>query len=201
MLKTSNITELSTEFVRKCVNNYNTIPGPELVQVIMDERNTFGNFKIGVENVKMFIKNNSNELKDIQYELNKIYMETTYNVCHTRGINLTSVKANIKLTVKLDRTRLLSIELDSYTSGVSVVDKTEILMEFVLIYAKGFLRSIKFPSIYQNDFSNVFKKTIEDHFPVNLTELESIRKRDNYDGYLSHFALAKNRTGDTVEKG
>lgn len=200
MLKSKNVSYVDQSIVEKCVNYYNTIPGEELVNILLDKSNTFKNFKLGVEDAKISIKKVDETLKDIQYGLNKIFLEVTFNVCHTRGINLTSVKANIKTTVKYNNNLVMTVEFDSYASGVSVVDKTELLMEYALVFGKGFLRNINF-TFTPHDFKKQYKKIIETDFPTNLTELESIRRRDNYDGYLSHFSNVKTDKGDTIAEG
>ena len=200
MLKSKNVTNVDQSIVDKCVNYYNTIPGKELIQIVLDDRNTFKQFNVGIDDVKMSIKEVSDELKDIQYGLNKIFLEVTFDVCHTRSINSTSVIANIKTTVKLDKTRVLTIEFSSFASGISVVDKTEVLMGYALIFGKGFLHNINF-TFTPNDFKKEFKEIIDKDFPVNMSELESIRKKDNYDGYLSHFSNNNKRTEGNIAEG
>lgn len=192
MISSRHEKKVDNSIVKKCMNDYKIIPARELVQIIMDENNTFLNFRIGYRNAEMSIKPVTDEVKDIVTGVNKILLNVTYSVNHERKSHTTEVVGNYSVTVKLSTKEVLTITFDSYVKGISIVDKAETLMEYSLKYAKGVLMIMDLSNFYV-EFTNKFRGTIKEHFPSNLEQLKSITDRKNYDGYIIDLVNETNR--------
>ena len=182
-------------------NNGKIIPMRELVQIVMDSRCSILDLKFGVRNFNMSIKESTEDTQDLIKGENDIILDITFDIRHQRNEAFIDVIGHYIVTVKYDDHRLLVFRFESYANGHSVVDRSDILMEYSLIYGKGYLMSLDLHRLNtpEFDYDKSVKNIIKENFPTNLTQLKAVERGKNYDGYKSSFSLNKKK-GGTGEK-